>query len=101
MAAQTVVTKKSFKDKCDFHVYRGYDGRKRRINAIFYDWQETPTGRGFKCGVAMSTENGTKAELFEAFYQWVCNSMELPWYIRYKYAISDGSRFKCPIGLNF
>jgi hypothetical protein len=93
------ITKKRFKADCDLnHVY----GRGRgKHNAIYCDWRVTDKGRGFKYGVACSIENGTKAELLEHFYQWVCNEVTLPWWIRYKFAPEDQNRFKVPISLNF
>jgi len=95
---KTMVSKKSFRDKCDFHVYKG-NGTKH--NVIYFDWQENDKGRGFKYASAMDSRNGTKAELFEAMYQWVCNSIALPWYIRYRCAVNDENRFKVGISLNF
>ena len=99
MAAQTEISKKSFKERCSFHTYTGWNGFKH--NVIYFDYQETEKGKGFKYAVAMNVKNGTKAELFEAFYQWVCNSIELPWYIRYKYANDDENRFKVSLSLNW
>ena len=92
------ITKKLFKEKCDAH---RYTGDRSRTNAIYFDWQETPEGRGFKYGVAMDTRNGTKAELLEVLYQWVFNDVEPPYYVRYKLAVEDKNRFKVPICLNF
>ena len=99
MAAHTEISKKSFKERCDMsHTYKG---DRSRINTIYFDWQETPEGRGFKCAVAMDTRNGTKAELLDILYHWICQSEAPPWYVRYKYANEDKDRFKCPICLNF
>lgn len=93
------ITKKSFKEKCDTgHVYKG---NGTRTNAIYFDWQDTPEGRGFKYAVAMDTRNGTKPELLEVLYQWVVNGVEPHYYVRYKYAENDAKRFKVPICLNF
>lgn len=95
------VSKKSFKEHCSFHTYTGWNGQRIKHNVIYFDWQETEKGKGFKYAVAMDIKNGTKAELFEALYQWVCNSVALPWYIRYKYAKNDENRFKVSLSLNF
>jgi len=96
---QEIMTKKQFKETCDLtHVYgRG----QNRHNAIYFDWQVTDKGRGFKYGVAASIQNSTKAELFNAMYDWVIKGISLPWWIRYKFAETDEKRFKVPISLNF
>jgi hypothetical protein len=101
MASHTEVSKKSFKEKCDFHVYTGWNGHRIKHNVIYFDYKQTDEGRGFKYAVAMDIQNGNKAELFEALYQWVCNSVALPWYIRYKCANEDKDRFKVGLSLNF
>lgn len=96
---RTMTSKKSFKELCDFrHVYgKGKD----KTNTIYFGWKQTDEGIGFKYAVAMHIENGTKAELFEHFYQWVCNSVALPYYVRYKCAVNDKDRFKVQLSLNF
>jgi hypothetical protein len=96
---RTMTSKKSFRELCDFnHVYgKGKD----KTNTIFFGWKQNEEGIGFKYAVAMHIENGTKAELFEAMYQWVCNSVALPFYVRYKCAVNDVNRFKVPLALNF
>jgi hypothetical protein len=98
-AVSNYTSKKQFKKYCDLnHVYgRGLN----RTNAIFFDWKETESGRGFKYAVAATIENCTKVELFNHFYNWVCKSISLPYYVRYKVAINDSDRFKTPISLNF
>lgn len=92
------MTKKKFKEQCDLtHVYgRG----KNRINAIYFDWKESDTDRGFKYAVASSVENCTKAELFNHLYNWVVNGVYLPFYIFSKFAQYDNQRFKTPITFN-
>lgn len=94
------VTKKEFKERCDFHVYKGTRGGKSvKTNAIYFDHQFTDNGNGFKYAVAM--EGGTKKELFDALYDWVCEAIALPYYIRYRVAVNDKDRFKVAISLNF
>lgn len=92
------MNKKNFKELCSFNVYKG---RGKRTNVIFFEWKENDLGRGFKYAVASELENITKAELFNHFYDWIINSINLPYFIRYKYAINDKDRFKTPIALNF
>ena len=64
------MTKKDFKEQCSFHEY-GYG--KNKHNAIYFDWKDTDTGRGYKYGVAAAVEFETKAEPFNHFYDWVIN----------------------------
>jgi hypothetical protein len=92
------MTKKDFKERCDFHRYTG--GRERH-NVIFFDWKVTDEGRGFKFAVAASTENSTKKDLFDAFFEWVTKEIEPSYWVRYKYAETDANRFKVPLALNF
>ena len=96
---RTMVSKKSFKELCDLrHVYgKGKD----KTNAIYFGWKSTDVGIGFKYAVAMHIENGTKTQLFEYMYQWVCNSVALPYFVRYKCAVNDEDRFKVGLNLNF
>lgn len=93
-----MITKKAFKELCDTnHVYgRG----KQRINTVYFDWQETPDGRGFKYGVASSVENCTKAELLDIAYDWIICQKHVPYYVFSKYAHTDAQRFKVPISFN-
>lgn len=93
-----VMTKKKFKEHCDLtHVYgRGAS----KINSIYFDWKDNENGKGFKYAVATSIENGTKAELFNDFYNWVCKEITLPYWIFSKYAKDDTQRFKVPITFN-
>ena len=62
------MTKKDFKERCSFHTYTR--GREKH-NAIFFDWQNTDQGRGFKFAVAVSRENSTKKDLLNDLYNWV------------------------------
>ena len=93
-----MTTKKEFKQLCDMnHVYgRG----NNRINAIFFGWQSNEQGRGFEYAVATSVENCTKSELFNHFYEWVINGVDLPYYCYYKQALTDADRFKVGISFN-
>ena len=93
------MTKKAFKELCNSGHEYGHG--KNKHNAMFFDWVRNDDGVGFKYGVAMSIVNGNKKELFDAFYNWVVKGIDLPYYIRYKYANTDNQRFKTPICLNF
>jgi len=95
MAAIHTISKKSFKTDCD--LTHSFGRGRKKINAIYFNWRETPKGRGVKYAVATSVENYTKAELFNYFYDWVCNSIALPNYIFYRCANEDKDRFKYPI----
>jgi hypothetical protein len=95
------MTKKEFKEKCRFDLYSGVGYNRTKTNAIFFDWQETEQGRGFKFGVAANRTNCSKADLFKHLYDWVEKEISLPYYVRYKLAETDAQRFKTPISLNF
>ena len=95
------MTKKDFKERCSFHIYSGY---RVKHNAIFFDWQETNQGRGFKFGVAVDTKEHkvTKAMLFDELFDWVTGKVTQPsWCIRTKFAATDAERFKTPLSLTF
>lgn len=92
------LTKKDFLEKAD--TTHSFGMGKTKINAIYYDWQETPNGRGSKYAVASSVENCTKAELFNAMYDWVVNGVYLPHYIYSRFAQYDSQRFKYPMTFN-
>lgn len=96
------MTKKQFKILVSFSRYTcGGDVH----NAFFFDWsdKDIEEGVGFKYGVVcrLDTDHCNKTELLNHFYNWVFNSIPLPYYIRYKYAAKDCDRFKTPISLNF
>ena len=91
------MTKKDFKENCYFQVFTG---RGVRINAIYFDYKSNEHGRGYKYGVATSTENSTKAELFDDFYKWINNNIYLPHYVYSKVATYDSQRFKLEMVFN-
>lgn len=107
-----MITKKEFKELCSFHVYTG-GGNKH--NVIYFDHKvvrdETAKadelfgkpliGRGFKYGVALDIQEGTKADLIKHAYNWIVKEINLPYFVRYKYAIEDKNRFKVPLSLNW
>lgn len=95
------MTKKDFKTRCDFHEYIGWNGRRIKHNVIYFDYKQTDEGRGFKYAVALNIEDGTKAELFKHLYDWVNNNVELPWYVRYKFAETDAQRFRAGLSLDW
>lgn len=98
-----MITKKEFKEKCSFHKYgRG----KNKINAIYFDWQNTEFGTGFRFMVSGSVDHILKSELFEVMYKWVRESennhesqFNLPWYVNYRYAVNDCQRFNVPLSM--
>ena len=92
------MTKKEFKEKTHSHVY---SGNRTKTNVLFFDWQETNNGRGFKYGVASDVDNCCKKDLFNHLFDWVVNNIEPPYFVRYKYAMTDRQRFKTPLSLNF
>jgi hypothetical protein len=97
-----MITKKEFKEKCDFHVYKG----SRRINAIYFDWQSgiTEDGQrfnGFKYMVYADSKRMSKTELFNELWKWVAD-IEHPqpsYKIQYRYAETNAKRFKVPLSL--
>jgi len=97
------LTKKEFKEKCDFHVYS--NGRKEnKRNTIFYDWKHGEIdGKffvGFKFMISAKIVNCGKPELFDEFYNWVTGkTQQPPWYVEYKYAETDLQRFKIPLSM--
>ena len=94
------MTKKEFKEQCSFHEF----GRGRnKVNAIYFDWQSNEFGVGFKYGVAMEIENGTRADLFDELYEWVTSegAKYLSHWIYSRVATYDSQRFKAPITFNY
>ena len=106
------MTKKDFIKDCDFHVYTGH-GIKH--NVIYFDYKtvydetvepdellgKPVIARGFKYGVALDIKDGTKAELINHAYNWIVKEINLPYYVRYKYAETDAKRFKVGLSLNW
>lgn len=91
-------TKKAFKEICDLaHVYgRSID----RFNTIYFEWKVTEKGRGFRLAVAARASACTKAELFNHFYDYVTNNVELPYFVLTRRAETDEQRFKVPISFS-
>ena len=85
------MTKKDFKLICSFHEY-GSGSNKR--NAIYFDYKCTDNVQGYKYMVKASVSNVKKNELFNLFYDWVINKIQLPYYVEYRYALTDKERFK-------
>ena len=90
------MTKKQFKEECSFHEYGR--GRKKR-NAIYFDYSRNFDNKavGYKYMVKSSVENCGKAELFNVLYNWVNDIEQPPYYVEYKYAPTEQSRFKVSI----
>jgi len=95
------MTKKEFKEQCEFHEYTGWNGKRIKHNVIYFDYKQNDEGRGFKYAVALDIQNGTKAELIKHFYDWIHKSINLPWYVRYKFAETDVKRFRVGLSLNW
>lgn len=94
------MSKKEFKSRCSFHVY----GQKRtKLNAIYFDWKCEPSENavGYKYMVKATTANCSKKELFDMFYDWVMKEVSLPYYVDYRYAMSEDQRFKVKITESF
>lgn len=85
------MTKKEFKELCDFHVYGS--GKKKR-NAIYYNRGVN----GFTHMVKTSVQNYKKAELFNILYDWVTGVISEPdYYVEYRYAKTEAEQFKVKI----
>jgi len=109
------MTKKDFIKDCDFHVYTGWNGQRIKHNVIYFDHKviydesaepdelmgKPVIARGWKYGVALDIKDGTKAELIKHAYNWIVKEINLPWYVRYKYAETDAKRFKPALSLNW
>ena len=95
------LTKKEFKENCDFHLYTG---NRERHNVIYYDWKVTEEGRGFKYAIAARRDLCTKKRLTDLFYEMVKdhNAVNMfPHYIRYRIRLHDKDRFRVPLALDF
>lgn len=88
------MTKKEFKERCGMHRYTGRG--TPAINGLFFDWQGY---HGYKYAVYASSQDISKKDLINAFYDWVLYNRTLPWYVTSKYAETDEKRFKVPISL--
>ena len=95
------MTKKEFKENCKDQTFTGWNGKRIRINAFYFDYKETEQGRGYKYGVATDYKNCTKAELLDHFYNWIHNGVNLPYYVYCKFAPYDSQRFKLDMSFNF
>lgn len=95
------MTKKDFKELCDFHTYTEWNGKQTRINAIYVEHRATDEGSGFKYAVASDVENCTKAELLNIAYDFVVNEKPVPYYVFSRYASTDAQRFKVPLSFNY
>jgi hypothetical protein len=92
------MTKKEFKEYCDFHKYTGA-GRENDITALFYDWKSNEEGHGFKYCVYARTQNASRTELLNVLYDFVTGKIEdiQEYYINIFVAQTDKQRFKVPI----
>lgn len=92
------MTKKAFKEQCNSQTYVGWNGRKIRINAFFFDYKSGSIGDkyfgGYKFMVSANVNTMSKAELFNEFYQWVVNGIAPSTVIKVKFADTDEKRFK-------
>ena len=106
------MTKKDFIKDCDFHVYTG---RGQKHNVIYFDYKtvydenaktdellgKPIIARGFKYAVALDIQHGTKADLIKHAYNWIVKQINLPYYVRYRYAETDTKRFKPTLSLGW
>jgi hypothetical protein len=93
------MTKKEFKSRCYFN---SYGSGKSKINAIWFDWNDTMPNIGYKYMVKATIDNCKRKELFDCFYDWVINEKPLRYYyINYKYAINNEDRFKVPLSMSY
>ena len=95
---------KSFKRHIEVtNGYSKYVGLQDSTHVIFFDWLRDDSNKieGFKYAVACDITQATKAEVLNAMYNWIFKDINLDFYIRYKYAITNNDRFKKPLSLNF
>jgi hypothetical protein len=92
------MTQKQFKEDCSFHEYGRGQGKR---NAIYYDWKSDFDNKavGFRFMVKCTVADALKAELFKILYDWVMGGtagkeIQLPWWVDYRYAITEQDRFK-------
>jgi hypothetical protein len=99
------MTKKEFKEMVSDHTYTGWNGKRIRVNAFFFDFKQgtTEDGKyfgGYKFRVSTDVRNCSKAELLNEFYNWVTGkTQQVPWYVDYRYAETDVQRFKPGLSL--
>jgi hypothetical protein len=89
------MTKKDFNAKADYHSYGKY------LHAIFFDWQETNDGRGFKYMIKCRKNLMTKKDLMNVLYEWAIkdNKDAFSYFVGYKFAQTDADRFKVPVAM--
>lgn len=91
------MTKKEFKQLASYHKYTGFPS-DNNVNALFFDWKETPEGRGYKYCVYARAKLANKTELENALYSIVTNQVDdTEYYIQLVAAPTDRQRFKVPI----
>lgn len=74
------MTKKEFLERSDYHKYTGRP-KENNINALFFDWKETPEGRGYKYCVFARAINASKTELVKSLHDFVEGRIEdTEWY---------------------
>jgi hypothetical protein len=100
------MTQKDFKLECNDQTYTGWNGKRIRINAFFFDYKSGTTKEekrfaGYQFMVNANVKDCTKAELLKEFYKWVTSEGEhhLPWWINYRYAETDLKRFKISLSM--
>ena len=94
--------KKEFNKKIDFHNFG------KRFIAAYFDWQETPDGRGVKYAIFACRFVLDRAKLRKLMYQWAVEGKDETVrhlagqnIIMYKYAATDKDRFKYPLSVSF
>jgi hypothetical protein len=95
------MTKKAFKELCNFQTYTGH---RVKINAIYFDFKQgtDDDGKffiGYKYMFYSNVKNISKQDLFNRFYEWIFDQVHPTNYIRYRYAENDQKRFKVSLSL--
>lgn len=100
------MTKKEFKELCNSQTYSGWNGKRIRINAFFYDLKQgvTPDGKyfgGYKYRITSNVNDLTKKDLFDEFYNHVIKGLPFrwDWLVDYRVAETDEDRRKVPLSL--
>lgn len=89
------MTKKEFREYTSYHQYgkRNENG----VIAMFFGWNETNEGTGYKFAVYARATNSNKKELENNLYNLVFNNQDTDWWINCAIAPTDKQRFKVPL----
>jgi hypothetical protein len=89
------MTKKDFIKQLRVEKYGSF------TNALFFDYKNTGSSRGYKFMVYAHSKNCTKKLLIDTFYEWVVKEIQLPYFVLYNYAATDEKRFGVPLSLSY